>query len=118
MLDADGGTSYLLYRRDRIACTKGKQALTRIQAYTRLTNTTHGGLLLQFRDAARVHERALAYDVSQTFPRDAPLIEMRIMTRDRPESAQLSDDIPNYRTHNGKFMWKLLSARTAMPFGR
>jgi hypothetical protein len=25
------------------------------------------------------------------------------MTRDRPQAAQLSDDIPNYKAHNGKF---------------
>ena len=52
------------------------------------------------------------------FPSDAPPIEMRVMTRDRRQAAQLSDDIPNYRTQNGKFMWKLLSARIAMLFGR
>jgi len=52
------------------------------------------------------------------FPSDAPPIEMRVMTRDRPQAAQLSDDIPNYKTHNGKFMWKLLTARIAMLFGR
>jgi hypothetical protein len=33
-------------------------------------------------------------------------------------AACASDDIPNYKTHNGKFMWKLLTARIAMLFGR
>ena len=52
------------------------------------------------------------------FPSDAPPIEMRVMTRDRPEAVQLSDDVPSYRTHSGKLMWKLLSARIAMLLGR
>src|ERR1700722_19397085 len=42
-----------------------QRALARIQAYTRLADAPHGGDLLQFRNAARVHERALAHDVSQ-----------------------------------------------------
>src|SRR5262249_15524476 len=46
-----------------------------------------------------------------------PPIEMRVMTRDCPQAAQLSDDVPNYWTHNGKFLWKLLNARIAMLFG-
>jgi hypothetical protein len=52
------------------------------------------------------------------FPSDAPPIEMRVMTRDRPQGAQVSDDVPNYGSHSGKFMWKLLCARIAMLFGR
>jgi len=52
------------------------------------------------------------------FASAAPPIEMRVMTRDRPQATQLSDDVPNYRAHNGKLMWKLLSARIAMLFGR
>jgi hypothetical protein len=51
------------------------------------------------------------------FSSDAPPIEMRVMTRDRPQAVQLSNDVPSYRTHNGKFMWKLLSARIAMLLG-
>jgi hypothetical protein len=97
---------------------KRQRALARIQAYTRLAYTTHGGLLLQFRHAARVHEGHWLTLYRRRFPSDAPPIEMRVMTWDRPQAAQLSDDIPNYKTNNGKFMWKLLTAWIAMLFGR
>ena len=52
------------------------------------------------------------------FPSDAPPVEMRVMTRDRPQAVQFSNDVPRYKGHSGSFMWKLLSARIAMLLGR
>jgi hypothetical protein len=50
------------------------------------------------------------------FQADAPEIEMRVMTRDRRASVALSDDVPNYSGHSGRFMMKLLTAWIAMGF--
>jgi hypothetical protein len=41
---------------------------------------------------------------------------MRVMTRDRREGVVLGDDVPNFASHSGKFMWKLLTAWIAMGF--
>ena len=118
VLDADGGTPYLLYRRDRVACTKGSERLQEFRltpdSPTRrmVASCCNSAMLLEF---TKGHWLTM---YRRRFPSDAPPIEMRVMTRDRRQAAQLSDDIPNYRTHNGKFMWKLLSARIAMLFGR
>jgi hypothetical protein len=118
VLDADGGTSYLLYRRDRIACLKGSEHLQEIRlapdsATRRMVATCcNSAMMLDF---TKGHWLTM---YRGRFPRDAPPIEMRVMTRDRPQNVRLSDDVPNYRTHNGKFMWKLLSTRMAMLFGR
>jgi hypothetical protein len=46
----------------------------------------------------------------------APSLEMRVMTRDRREGVVLGDDVPNFASHSGKFMWKLLTAWIAMGF--
>jgi hypothetical protein len=49
-------------------------------------------------------------------PDGAAPLEMRVMTRDKREGVELPGDIPNYSSHSGKFMWKLLSAWAAMGF--
>jgi hypothetical protein len=46
-----------------------------------------------------------------------PPLEMRVMTADRREGVVLPEDVPNYATHSGKFMWKLL-AGSLWVFGR
>jgi hypothetical protein len=118
VLDADGGTSYLLYRRDRIVCVKGSEHLQELRlkpdSPTRRMVATccNSAILLEF---TKGHWLTM---YRGRFPKDAPPIEMRVMTRDRPQAIQLSNDVPSYRTHSGKFMWKLLSARIAMLLGR
>jgi hypothetical protein len=118
VLDADGGTSYLVYRKDRIACARGSEHLQEFKltaaSPTRrmVAICCNSAMLLEF---AKGHWLTM---YRSRFPSDAPPIEMRVMTRDRPQNARLSDDVPSYKTHNGKFMWKLLSAKIAMLFGR
>jgi hypothetical protein len=118
VLDEDGGTSYLLYRRDRIVCVQGGEFLQEIRlkpdSPTRRMVATccNSAILLDF---TKGHWLTM---YRGRFPSDAPPTEMRVMTRDRPQGVQLSDDVPSYRTHAGKLMWKLLSARIAMLSGR
>jgi hypothetical protein len=38
------------------------------------------------------------------------------MTSDRREGLVLPQDVPNYATHSGRLMWKLLAAWVAMGF--
>jgi hypothetical protein len=118
VLDADGGTSYLLYRRDRVACTKGSEHLQEFRLIpdspTRrmVASCCNSAMLLDF---TKGHWLTL---YRGRFASGAPPIEMRVMTRDRPQAVRLSDDVPHYRTHGGRLMWKLLGARIAMLFGR
>jgi hypothetical protein len=114
VLDADGGTSYLLYRRDRVACVKGGERLQ--ERRLKPDSPTR-------RMVATCCNSAMALDFTkghwltmyrQRFPDDAPPVELRVMTGDRPQGAQLPDDVPSYQTHSGKLMWKLLRARFAM----
>jgi len=50
------------------------------------------------------------------FAEGAPPLEMRVMTKARRSGVELSDDVPNYGGHSGKFMLKLLLAWFAMGF--
>ena len=89
VLDADGGTSYLLYRRDRIACAKGSEHLQEFRltpdSPTRRMVATccNSAMLLEF---TKGHWLTM---YRRRFPSNAPPIEMRVMTRDLPQQAQL-----------------------------
>jgi hypothetical protein len=45
-----------------------------------------------------------------------PALEIRTMTRSRPEGVVLPDDVPNPRTHTFSFYAKLFRAWAAMGF--
>jgi hypothetical protein len=118
VLDADDGTSYLLYRKDRIACAKDTEHLQEFRltpdSPTRRMVATrcNSAMLLDFTKGHWI-------SVYRTrFPDDAPPIELHIMTRDRRQDVQLSDDVPSYKTYSARFMWRLLNAKIAMLFGR
>jgi hypothetical protein len=114
----DGGTDYVLYRKDRVRCVQGGDLLeerrlkpsspTR-RMYARCCNTamcvdfTKGHWLSVYRGR---------------LPKDIPPPIMRLMTAARPKGAALPDDMANYPGYSGKFMLKLLSAWIAMGFRR
>jgi hypothetical protein len=118
ILAADGGTDYVLYRKDRVRCV-------------------HGGDLLEERRlkpgsptrrmVARCCNTAMFLDFTSghwltvyrgRLPGDIPPATLRMMTAERPEGVTLPDDITNYPGHSGKFMLKLLAAWMAMGFRR
>ena len=46
----------------------------------------------------------------------APPVSAAPLVGDRPAGVELPDDIPNYKSPSGKFMWRLLTAWIAMGF--
>ncbi len=116
ILDAGGGTAFALYRKDRVRCTQGGERLEdhrlTADAPTRRVVATccNSAMFLEF---AKGHWLSMYRD---RFGDAAPPIEMRVMTRDRPDGVTLPDDLPNHATHSGRFMWKLLTAWAAMGF--
>lgn len=115
VLGADGGTDFVLQRKDRIRCVKGGDQLEEHRltpgAPTRrvVAICCNSAMFLEFSKGhwLSVYRERLA---------DAPPLDMRVMTRDRRDGVALPDDVPNYVTHSGKFMWKLLGAWVAMGF--
>ena len=111
----DGETPYLLYRKDRIRCVRGGDRLVEHRltpdAPTRrmLSACCNSAMFLEFKGG---HWLSVYRD---RVP-DAPPLDVRVMTSDRPPGPPLPADIPSYKTHSGKFMWKLLGAWVAMGF--
>jgi hypothetical protein len=109
--NAEGGTDFVMMRKDRIRCVHGADLLRahRLtpQAPTRrvLTGCCDTPMFLEFKGGhwLSVYRDRLA---------EAPAIEMRTMVGDR----KFTDGIPSYRTHSAKFMWRLLKAWAAMGF--
>jgi hypothetical protein len=93
----DGGTAYILYRKDRIECTKGAELL---RSY-KLKEGPHWVSAYRAR-----------------FDGDLPPLQRRICTKFKPDGVVLPDDLPSYRGYPPGFLLKLLASRVAMLLGR
>jgi hypothetical protein len=117
-LAEDGGSDYVLYRKDRIRCSQGGQLLeerrlkpdspTR-RMVARCCNTA------MFVDFTKGHWLTL---YRGRLPDDTPPATMRVMTAERPEGVTLPDDMANYSGRSAKFMLLLLRAWISMGFKR
>jgi hypothetical protein len=116
VLGADGGTDFVLYRKDRIRCVRGGE---RLKAHRLKPESPTRRMVADCCNSAMFLEFTKGHWLSvyrARLPEGAPSVEMRVMTADRREGVDLPADVPNYPTHSGKFMWKLLSAWGAMGF--
>jgi hypothetical protein len=118
VLAEDGGTDYVLYRKDRVRCVRGGNLLE--ERRLKPDSPTR-------RMSARCCNTAMFLDVTMghwltvyrgRLPNDMPPAIMRMMTAERPEGVTLPDDMANYPGRSGKFMLKLLRAWIAMGFRR
>ena len=116
VLDPEGGTDFILYRKDRTRCTKGRGLLNEHRlnpdSVTRrmVASCCNSAMFLDF---TKGHWLSL---YRGRLPEDMPPLEMRVMTADRRGGVALQEDVPNYAAYSGKFMWKLLVAWIAMGF--
>jgi hypothetical protein len=116
VLDADGATAFVLYRKDRIRCLRGGERLEthrlKPDSPTRrvVANCCNSAMFLDF---TKGHWLTLYRD---RLPEGAPPLEMRVMTADRRAGVELPEDVPSYAKYSGRFMWKLLTAWAAMGF--
>lgn len=113
--EVDGGTLYVLFRKDRVMCSKGTELL-QIQkldakfATNRVVATCcHSAMAMTFDD---VRHWTPMYRARFTGP--APPLQMRICTKFKPEGAELRSDVPQYASYPLGFLGKLLVARIAM----
>lgn len=117
VLGSDKGTDYVLYRKDRVQCVRGAEHLREFRL--KPTSPTrrvvacccNSAMVLDF---TKGHWLTI-YRGCITGP--IPSLQMRMMTVEKPEGVTLPGDVPQYRTHAGKLMWKLLRARLAMGLG-
>ena len=115
VLDRNGATRYELYRKDRVRCEQGAHFLRehRLHAGTRTRrvvaiccNTP------MFLDFTRGHWLSI---YGNRWPAASlPALEIRVMTRSRPEGVVLPDDVPNSDVATLWFFARMLRAWLAM----
>lgn len=114
ILDAGFGTPYVLYRNDRVACTKGAELLEghkirESSATSRVVaSCCNAAMLVRFDDIR--HWTSVYRDRIV----DPPPVEARLNTKFQPEGVEVPNDIPSYRTFPLRFVGQLLGARIAM----
>lgn len=115
----DGGTEYVVYRKDRVRYTKGAELLQRHKLRERsptnrwVASCCNCAMTVNFDDAK------FWVDVYRLrMQGERPPLEMRVSTRFKPEGATLPPDVPQYPSYPFKFIARLLGARFAMLLGR
>ncbi|MGY4625027.1 GFA family protein [Bradyrhizobium sp. USDA 4486] len=116
--DRDGGTAYMLFRKDRFECSRGAELLKphklkEMSPTNRVVATCcHSAMFMNF---DRGPHWVSAYRAR--FHGDLPPLQARICTKFKPEGAVLSEDVPSYRSYPPSFIVKLLASRIAMALG-
>ncbi len=116
--DGDGGTAYVVYRKDRIWCARGAELLQghRLRdgsRTSRLVASCCGSAMVMWFEDARHWVPVYRARVGG----DAPAVEMRIATKFAPASAD-AQDVPSHRGYPLGLLGKLLVARLQMVFGK
>jgi hypothetical protein len=115
MQEKDGGTAYLVYRKDRVKCLKGASLLRphkirENSATNRVVATCcNSALFLNFDDSKHW------VDVYRSRCRGAvPPVQMRICTKFRREGLTIPTDVPGYSRYPIALLMKLIVAKAAM----
>jgi hypothetical protein len=117
--DRDGGTTYVVYRKDRVRCTKGASLLEGFKlregsATNRVVATCcNSAMLLGFDDSKHW------VDVYRArFQGAVPPVQMRVCTRFKREGDEIPDDVPRHPAYPFAMVVRLLAARVGMLFSR
>ena len=113
--DADGGTAYMLYRKDRIKCAKGALLLKSYKikdgsATNRVVASCCNSAMFMNFDKGPYWVSACR----ARFEGDLPPVEMRICARFRPDGVAIPADSPNYPGYPARLMMRLLTSGLAM----
>lgn len=119
VLNPDGGTEYLVYRKDRVRCTKGGSHL---KPYKIMASSATNRVVATCCNAAMV----LNFDDSKHWidlfrnrvQGEVPPIQMRICTRYKKVTVGKAAAVPEYPKYPLKFLWKLLGSKIQMLIGR
>jgi hypothetical protein len=119
ILGSDGGTAYILYRKDRIRYSRGAELL---KDYKIDENSTTNRVVASCCNSAMV----MRFDDAKhwipiyraRFQGDVPPLQWRICTKFRPDNAEIPTDIPSSAMYPGGFMWKLLASKVSMLFSK
>lgn len=93
---ADGGTSYVLYRKDRVTCIRGADLLQGHKlkpesATVRVVATCcNSAMTMRFEDSR------FWVPIYRTTLKAPPPLQMRVATKFKPASASIPADVPSY----------------------
>ena len=110
VLDSDGGTSFLLRRRDRVGNGSVEQFLRPYKIKessptSRLVATCcNSAMYLDFENG---HWLTL---YRKRFKGDVPPLEMRVCTKSKRNDVDLPSNVPNHASHSLSFFVKLIAA--------
>ncbi len=117
ILGPDGGTAYILYRKDRIKYSKGAELLKDYKIEEKSTTNRvvatccNSAMVMRFDDAKHWVPVYRA-----RFQGDLPPLQWRICTKFKPENVELPTDIPSSAMYPAGFVWKLLTSKLSMLF--
>jgi hypothetical protein len=116
---ADGGTEFMLFRRDRIACTRGAENLQamKLTAASKTRRMIAGccktPMYVGFDD-----KRPWVSAFRASFGADAPPVEMRICTRFRRSDDKANEGLPSHPGYPLAMIVRILAAWPLMLFRR
>jgi len=116
---ADGGTDFMVFRRDRIACTRGADRLEAM----RLTDTTKTRRMVASCCATPMYvgfddKRPWVSAFRASFGADAPPVQMRICTRFRRTEPPAKDGLPDHPGYPAAMILRILAVWPLMLFSR
>lgn len=118
VLDARGGTAYLMLRRDRLNVIKGEDKLTDIRIKPgspskRLVATCCNSAMYMGFDRGPHWVNVYANRLGA----DAPPLQVRVQTKYALKGPEFTDSIPSHLGYPLGLLGKLIGARVAMMFG-
>jgi hypothetical protein len=119
VLDGDGGTAMVMFRKDRLRCVEGQDRLTAVKLDPKsptsryVASCCNSAMYLGFDDAKHwvdvYRDRVVG---------EPPKVQARICTRFRPSGPDLPGDAPTHPGYPPSLIPKLLGAKIAMLLGR
>jgi hypothetical protein len=115
----DGGSEFMVFRRDRIACTRGAENLEamKLTAASKTRRMIAGccatPMYVGFDD-----KKPWVSAFRASFGADAPPVEMRICTRFRRAEDKAKDDLPEHAGYPAAMILRVLAVWPRMLFSR
>ena len=119
ILSPDGGTAYILYRKDRVKYSEGAELLKGYKVDEKSTTSRvvatccNSAMFMRFDD---VKHWVPIY--RGRFPDDTTPLQWRICTKYKPANAEIPNDVPISAMYPAGFMWKLLTSKISMVLGK
>jgi hypothetical protein len=119
ILGQDGGTAYILYRKDRIKYSKGKELLKEYKIDEKSTTSRVVATCCNSAMVMRLDDAMHWVPIYRgRFHDDMPPLQWRICTKFKPANAEIPNDVPISKMYPPGLMWKLLTSKIAMVFGK